>query len=79
MFGKSEFAAKESKVVMGSPKLRQHRIFSYDGHEVEMYRHLKIGAADDVTKTIRVHFHWDAEREKIVIGYCGPHLPVPSH
>jgi hypothetical protein len=23
-----------------------------------MFRHLKIGVADDVTKTIRVHFHW---------------------
>jgi hypothetical protein len=39
-----------------------------------MLRHLKIGVGDDLTKTIRVHFHWDADREKIVIGHCGEHL-----
>jgi len=46
---------------------------------VEMFRHLKIGIADDPTQTIRVHFHWDATRRKIVIGHCGEHLPVASH
>jgi len=44
-----------------------------------MLKHLKIGVADDQTKTIRTHFHWDGERERIVIGYCGTHLSVPSH
>ncbi len=79
VFGRSEFAARESDTVMGSPSFRRYRYFRYEGARVPMYRHLKIGVADDVTQTIRVHFHWDAEREKIVIGYCGPHLPVPSH
>jgi len=40
---------------------------------------LKIGADDDATKTIRVYFHWDHDRERIVIGYCGKHLSVSSH
>jgi hypothetical protein len=53
--------------------------FSYDGEEVEMFRHVKIGVDDDVTRTIRVHFHWDAGKRKIVIGYCGEHLAVSSH
>lgn len=79
VFGKGEFAAKESSSVMRSPKYREYRVFAYDGRDVEMYRHLKIGVADDVAKTIRVHFHWDTARERIVIGHCGPHLPVPSH
>ena len=39
----------------------------------------KIGIADDPTQTIRVHFHWDGTRRRIVIGHCGEHLPVPSH
>lgn len=76
VFGKSEYAAKESEGVMASPTLRRRRTFAYDGEEIEMFRHLKIGVDDDVTSTIRVHFHWDAERGKIVIGYCGEHLPV---
>lgn len=79
VFGKNEFAAKESETVMGSPTLRRFREFEYQGAMVEMFRHLKIGVADDLMKTIRVHFHWDNHRQKIVIGYCGKHLPVSSH
>ena len=79
VFGKSEYAAKESEMVMASKAMRRQRTFDYDGTQVEMYRHLKIGVDDDPTRTIRVHFHWDSDRKKIVIGYCGEHLPVPSH
>src|SRR5437660_9807447 len=48
-------------------RLRGHRsclrTFEYEGKKVEMFRHLKIGADDDATRAIRVHFHGDAERE----------------
>ena len=79
VFGKNEFAAKESERVMASPTLRRYRTFSHEGTQVEMFRHLKIGIVDDPTRTIRVHFHWDGARGKIVIGHCGEHLPVASH
>ena len=79
VFGKSEYAAKESKTVMTNKAMRRQRTFDYDGTQVEMFRHLKIGVDDDPTRTIRVHFHWDGDRQKIVIGYCGEHLPVSSH
>jgi len=79
VFGRSEYAAKESETVMNNKAMRRERTFDYEGQKVEMFRHLKIGADDDATKTIRVHFHWDPDREKIVIGYCGEHLSVSSH
>jgi len=79
VFGKNEYAAKESETVMANKVMRRKRTFSYDGEEVEMFRHVKIGVDDDVTRTIRVHFHWDASKGKIVIGYCGEHLAVSSH
>ncbi len=79
VFGKNEYAATESETVMGNKAMRRARTFEYRGESVEMFRHLKINVEDDVTKTIRVHFHWDAERSKIAIGYCGEHLPVASH
>jgi hypothetical protein len=79
VFGKSEFAAKESETVMNSPALRRAREFEYQDTNIEMFRHLKIGVADDTERTIRVHFHWDYNINKIVIGYCGKHLPVSSH
>ena len=79
VFGKNEYAAKESETVTANRAMRRRRTFSYDGRPVEMFRHLKIGIADDPTQTIRVHFHWDGTRRKIVIGHCGEHLPVASH
>ena len=79
VFGKSEYAAKESETVMANRSMRRQRTFEYEGESVEMFRHVKIGVDDDVTRTIRVHFHWDADKERIVIGYCGEHLSVSSH
>ena len=79
VFGKSEYAAKESETVMNNKAMRRQRMFDYSGTKVEMFSHLKIGVEDDPTRTIRVHFHWDGNRRKIVIGYCGEHLPVSSH
>lgn len=79
VFGKNEFSAKESETVMNNPKMKKARTFSYDGKDVEMFRHLKIGVDDNVEKTIRVHFHWDTDKQKIVIGYCGKHLPISGH
>jgi hypothetical protein len=78
-FSSGEFAANESETVMNSQGLRRSRLFEYGGQQVEMFRHLKIGVADDSAKTIRVHFYWDADRQLIVIGHCGKHLPILSH
>lgn len=76
VFSPAEYAATESESVISNPALRRKRTFSYQGHTVEMLRHLKIGITDDAMKTIRVHFHWDSDRKLIVIGYCGAHLPI---
>jgi hypothetical protein len=64
---------------MNNKTMRRQRTFEYEGEHVEMFRHLKIGVDDDETKTIQVHFHWDAKRQKIAIGYCGSHLSVLSY
>ncbi len=78
VFGRNEYAAKESETVLKNKALRRARTFDYRGKRVEMFRHLKIGVSDDPEKTIRVHFHWDDDNRKIVIGHCGKHLPVLS-
>jgi hypothetical protein len=78
VFGRNEYAAKESETVMANKGMRRERTFEYEGQQVEMFSHVKIGVDNDLGKTISVHFHWDAEREKIVIGYCGAHLTIPS-
>lgn len=77
-FGPKEFAATESETIVSNRDLARARTFEYDGELVQMFRHLKIGIADDRTRTIRVHFHWDSRAQKIIIGHCGAHLPIPS-
>lgn len=79
VFGNNGYAARESESVMNDDSMRRAREFFYNGETVSMFRHLKIGVADDFSKTIRVHFYWDGVKEKIVIGCCGKHLPVLSH
>jgi hypothetical protein len=76
VFTNHEFAAQESETVQNSEVLRSHRTFKYRNEQVCMLRHLKIGVANTVETTIRVHFHWDSEKKRIVIGHCGPHLPL---
>ena len=76
VFGGSEYAAGESESVMNNKSLRRARTFKYQGADIEMFRHLKIGTAKDSTITMRVHFYWDSHKRKIVIGHCGKHLPI---
>ena len=78
VFGKNEYAAKESKTTRGNKAASQARKFEYDGKDIEMLRHLKIGTSADESETSRTHFHWDHKTQKIIIGYCGKHLPLPG-
>ena len=71
VFGKS-YAARESEIL--SKEGRQRRTFKFDSKSVEMLKHLKIGVADNKSKTLRIHFEWIAEKNIIVIGHCGGHL-----
>lgn len=74
VFG-AAYAPKESQVVSSNKGAKRRRTFSYAGGTHVMERHLKIGVKDSATETIRVHFEWFADRKRIVIGHCGPHIP----
>ena len=70
-FGAS-YAAKEASKISAAG--RKRRTFHYDGGEMLMEKHLKIGVADNKTETLRVHFEWSGDSKSIVIGHCGGHL-----
>lgn len=74
VFGKNEYAATESESVLTNKAAVKKRTFIYKGVPTKMFAHLKIGTKDSVAETLRIHFHWDATDDKIVIGHCGPHL-----
>ncbi len=79
VFGGSSYAPRESQTIERNPKSKRDRTFSYQGKTVEMWQHLKIGAKDSENHTLRVHFCWDEELAKVVIGHCGKHLFNPNH
>lgn len=72
VFGKSAFAPKEKDMLRREG--RKRRTFIHKGNKIFMERHLKLGAKDSLAETLRVHFHWDEEEKRIVIGHCGKHL-----
>lgn len=74
-FGQDEYSAKESERVSNNERARTMRMFQYGDKSICMEKHLKIGIKDSVVETIRIHFEWLADEKKIVIGYCGKHLP----
>ncbi len=74
LFGRNEYTSAESDNL--SKKGRRARTFLYNGKEVEMEKHLKIGVKDSELHCLRVHFLWDSAAKKIVIGHCGKHLPL---
>jgi len=68
------YSARESERVETNNRARELRTFEYKGVPIEMWRHVKIGVKDSTAETARVHFHWDAADQKVVIGHCGHHL-----
>lgn len=77
-FTNNEFSARESETVTNNKQYSAYRKFDFDGQEIEMLKHLKVGVADDPTATIRVHFEVDQGSKRVVIGHCGKHLPLPG-
>jgi hypothetical protein len=76
VFSQNEYSATESDTTQGNKTCRESRTFPYNQRQIPMYRHLRIGVADDARKTIRVYFEWVSDDQRIIIGYCGPHLPL---
>lgn len=73
VFG-DDFSAKESETVEKNAVARNLRIFTYKDNKYEMMAHLRIGTKDSIADTLRIHFRWFADEQKIVIGHCGKHL-----
>lgn len=80
LFGKC-FAANESETTRKNSKAKRERTFEYLGEPIEMWRHLKIGTADSLTESIRMHFEWthDGREGRLIVGHCGRHLYLKDH
>ncbi len=72
VFG-SAYAPKEAQSLSTSG--RRSRTFTWNGEEIFMEKHLKVGVKDSAATTLRIHFHWAAGQKRIIVGHCGPHIP----
>ncbi|KXS55083.1 MAG: hypothetical protein AWU57_507 [Marinobacter sp. T13-3] len=65
------YAANESETTASNKRARAAREFTYQGEKHVFEKHLRIGVADDRTRTIRVHF--EIFEGRLVIAFCGQH------
>lgn len=68
-----EYARTEGRQTKANKALCNSRKISVDGKEYEIWPHICHGNREP--KMIRIHFAFDDELKKIVIGYVGPHMP----
>ena len=79
VFTERELVRCETEATRRNEKLTAMRTFAWKGAEIEMERHLRIGQAQDPTRTLRVYFAYLPEEQRFAIGWCGEHLPTTLH
>ena len=72
--GVLDISNKESKPTMDA--FGEQRRFRYK-RKIEMQTHIKIGTQHDQSKTLRMYFCFD-KNKNWMIGHCGKHLDTVS-
>jgi hypothetical protein len=75
VFSNAEYSAHESDTVNSTHDrgIRSVRTAVWNGRTIPLERHLRIGVANDASKSIRCYFEIVRDAKRILIGYCGPH------
>lgn len=69
----AKVSPRESETVACKEKLRAHRRFKDGSHTREIFSHLSL------SHSVRLYFEYDADENRIIIGYMGKHLPTGRH
>ena len=73
----SGLAMREQKMTKEGETFIDARTFPYHGKAFVFWPHLKLEPNKKVKEmAIRIHFRYFREDGKVVVGYCGPHLPT---
>lgn len=67
-----EYAKGEGAQTTNDARLVQMRRFEFEGKQYEMWPHLKYG--NKPGKQLRIHFAFDNDRQRIIVGYIGEHM-----
>lgn len=73
--GITQYAPQESESTMN--EFGQDRIFTHEGEQREIQRHVTLGGGDRVN-CLQIYFEPDLDTEQMEIAYCGVHLPYSS-
>lgn len=67
-----EYAKGEGAQTTNNARLAQMRRFEFEGRQYEMWPHLKYG--NKPGKQLRIHFAFDNDKQRIIVGYIGEHM-----
>ena len=67
-----ELAMSESGSTNRDAKLSRMRRIEHDGSEYDISPHIKHGSR--APKMLRIHFAFDEQNKRIVVGYVGEHM-----
>lgn len=66
-----EMAMSEGRTTQSNPRLMRLRRDVFEGTEIDFTPHVKYGTDP---RAMRVYFHVDRDRRRLVVGHCGDHL-----
>ena len=74
--GETAFEVANSETAATMKRHPGSRDFIVEGRKFQMQPHIKIGKSFSPDKCLRIHFLFDRDKEKFLIGHCGHHLPI---
>jgi len=77
--GVTHYSPTESDTVKNDHrKYGKYREFVVNGTKRKIYQHLDLGGGDR-KDCLQIYFEADQKLNKVIIAYCGEHLPHPRH
>ena len=70
-----KYAHSESQTTLS--KYGNDRMFTHDGKIRQILKHLTIGGGSAID-CLQIYFDDDGETDRMIVAYCGPHLPFAS-
>lgn len=66
-----QYLSHQSETTIG--QFRNEYEISYGGKQIPLHEHLKRGTSKDSRHALRIAFFYDAEKERVVVGFIGRH------
>jgi hypothetical protein len=67
-----KYTAFESRTTIN--RYGQQRVFHHVGRTLQMQRHLTLGGGT-TNNCLQIYFEFDDDNRRVLVGYCGRHLP----